>query len=158
MKNLVLALSLTLASSVALAQPESGTQGGHKGGQKGFPLVRMQNELGLTDEQLGKMREIRDAGGTREEIGAVLTPEQRDKAAELKQAHQGNSEARLSRMKTHLDLSDEQAEKIEKIMEEGGSRHEIYEVMTPEQKTKLDQARGHRKGQRQRPPESAPGI
>ncbi len=40
-------------------------------------IARMQEHLGLSDEQMRQMREIRENGGSREEIFAVLNDEQR---------------------------------------------------------------------------------
>ena len=140
MKKLIMALGLILASSVILAQP----QGGPNGGDKAPPAARMENELGLTDKQVKQMRAIRDAGGTRAAMQAVLTPEQEAKAAELRKERKGE---RASRMKEHLGLSDEQAAQIRAIRKEGGSREEIRAVLTPEQQAKLDEARGKHQGE-----------
>ena len=158
MKNLVMALSLAVASNVAFAQPDADTKGGPQRGERGKRIVHMQEELGLTDEQVEKMREIREAGGSRKEMRAVLTPEQQSKAAELKKAHGGGGEKRLNRMKAHLGLSDEQVAEIQKIRAEGGSREDIQKVLTPEQQARMDQARGHRKGQQKPAVEPASAI
>jgi len=42
----------------------------------GDHLARMQKNLGLSDEQVSQLREIRQRGGSREEIRAVFTDEQ----------------------------------------------------------------------------------
>jgi hypothetical protein len=42
----------------------------------GDRLERMQKRLGLSDEQVSQLREIRQRGGSREEIRAVFTDEQ----------------------------------------------------------------------------------
>ena len=117
MKALILALGLTLASSVVLAQVAGGGP------------ARMQKELGLTDEQVQQMRDIKESGGSREEARAVLTPEQQAKAAELRKAHQGKRGGGLDRLKKELNLSDAQVA-------------QIRAVLTPEQQAKLDAARG----------------
>jgi Spy/CpxP family protein refolding chaperone len=142
MKRLIMALGLTLASSMALAQPG----GGPKGDARAAPGARMQQELGLTNEQVQKMREIREAGGSKEEVRAVLTPEQQAKAAELQKAKKTNRSDAAGRMKENLGLSDEQAAEIQKIQEQGGSREEIRAVLTPEQQAKFDNARKMQKG------------
>lgn len=142
MKKLIMALGLILASSVILAQP----QGGPTSGDKAPPAVRMENELGLTDEQVKQMRAIRDAGGTRAEMQAVLTPEQQAKAAELRKKRKDERANRMKRMKEELGLSDEQVTKIQAIRIEGGSREEVRAVLTPEQQAKFDQMHGKRKG------------
>jgi hypothetical protein len=83
-KLLIGLLSLTLTSSLALAQPPEGK------GQKGDPekrMQRMQERLGLSDEQMSQMREIKANGGGREEMRGVLTDEQRAKAKEMRKQH-----------------------------------------------------------------------
>jgi Spy/CpxP family protein refolding chaperone len=103
----------------------------------------MQQELGLTDEQVKEMREIREQGGSREEVHAVLTTEQKARAAELRTERKGE---RAKRMKEHLDLSDEQVTEIRGIRQAGGSREEIRTVLTSEQQEKFDQVRSKHKG------------
>ena len=68
MKALILALSLTLVSSAVLAQSEDEPPSGNKVAK----LERMQNNLGLTDQQVEQMRDIRQEGGSREDMNAVL--------------------------------------------------------------------------------------
>lgn len=164
MKKLIMALALTAVSSIALAQtpttPASGStvdkpppHGGPAAGGKPPHMARMQDDLGLTDEQVKKMREIRDSGGTREEMNAVLTPEQRVKAAEVRKSHRAEFAERKSRMKEELGLSDEQVAKMEQIRQEGGSREEMRAVLTPEQQTRFDAMRSQYKG---KGPKAAP--
>jgi len=151
MKNRVIALSLALVSSVALAQPPSAPPGGPQGDGKGRPMMRMQNELDLTDEQVKQMREIRDQGGSMAEMQAVLTPEQRTKAAALRKEHAGEREERQARMQQHLGLSDEQKAKMAEIRKQGGSREDMRAVLTPEQQTKFDTMRSQHQGVGQKP-------
>ena len=135
MKALILALSLTLVSSVVLAQSEDEPPSGNKVAK----LERMQNNLGLTDEQVRQMRDIRQAGGSREDMNAVLNPEQQAKVAKLRKTHKGKGGDRKRRLQ-QLDLSDEQKTQIQNIRKEGGSREEVRAVLTPEQQAKLDAA------------------
>lgn len=86
MKALILVLSLTLVSSAVLAQSEDEPPSGNNVAK----LERMQSNLGLTDEQVEQMRDIRQAGGTREDMNAVLNPEQQ---AKLDAAHKKHKEA-----------------------------------------------------------------
>jgi Spy/CpxP family protein refolding chaperone len=146
MKQRITALSLALVSSVALAQPAAAPAGGSQGDGKAPPIVHMQNDLGLTDEQVKKMREIRDQGGSREDMQAVLTPEQRAKVVGLRKEHMGERAARKDRMQARLDLSDEQMTKMEEIREAGGSREEMRAVLTPQQQSKFDAMRDMHKG------------
>jgi Spy/CpxP family protein refolding chaperone len=146
MKLQHMALGLTLLTSVALAQPAAAPAGAPQGDGKGSPIARMQNELGLTDEQVKKMREIRDQGGSRAQMQAVLTPEQRAKVVAQHKEHGGNREERKSRMQTELGLSNEQMAKMEEIRKAGGSRQEIRAVLTPQQQAKFDALRSQLKG------------
>ena len=135
MKALILALSLTVASAGVLAQSEDERPSGNKFAK----LERMQNNLGLTDEQLDQMRDIRQAGGSRDDMYAVLNPEQQAKVAKLRKTHKGKGGDRKRRLQ-QLDLSDEQKTKIQNIRKEGGSREEVRAVLTPEQQAKLNTA------------------
>ncbi len=69
-KILILILAMALASSATFADDEEGKQGGDD------RMARMQQNLGLSDEQVTQMRQIRDNGGDKEKILAVLTDEQ----------------------------------------------------------------------------------
>jgi len=153
MKNRVMALGLALVSSVVLAQAPSAPQGGPQGDGKGLHMMRMQNELDLTDEQVKKMREIRDQGGSRAEMQAVLTPEQRVKMAAQREEHAGEFEERKARMQEQLGLSDEQKAKMAEIRKQGGSREDMRAVLTPQQQAKFDKMRSQHQGpgQKQKP-------
>jgi len=48
---------------------------------------RMQAHLGLSDEQAEEIKSIREAGGSREEVRAVLTEEQQAKFDAVKKRH-----------------------------------------------------------------------
>ena len=48
----------------------------------------MQKQLQLSDEQLVEMRQVRDEGGSKKEVRAVLTEEQREQLQELKKERQ----------------------------------------------------------------------
>lgn len=94
MKKLIaITVLLVLMSATTHAQidqykvaPDSGTdskqtedQPGNRQGTQpagGDRLVRMQKRLGLSDEQVSQLRDIRQRGGSREEIRAVFTDEQ----------------------------------------------------------------------------------
>jgi Spy/CpxP family protein refolding chaperone len=49
--------------------------------------AQMQESLGLSDEQMAKMAEIRKDGGSREDMRAVLTPEQLTKFDAMRSQH-----------------------------------------------------------------------
>ncbi len=48
---------------------------------------RMKAHLGLSDEQAAEIKSIREAGGSREEVRAVLTEEQQEKFDAVKKRH-----------------------------------------------------------------------
>jgi Spy/CpxP family protein refolding chaperone len=52
-------------------------------------LKRMREDLDLTDEQVAQIKEIRENNGSREEIQAVLTEEQREKARQHRKKMSG---------------------------------------------------------------------
>ncbi len=67
---LILILALAVVSAATLAGDKEGNRGGDR-------MARMQEQLGLSDEQMKQIREIRENGGSREEMRAVFTDEQR---------------------------------------------------------------------------------
>ena len=105
-------------------------------------LSRMQKHLNLSDEQVSQMREIHENGGGREEMGAVLTEDQRAKVGK----HKG-SKKHFKLMQEHLNLSEEQVSQIQDIHSNGGSREDVANVLTEEQ---LDQMKEYRKQNRHR--------
>lgn len=145
MKILVMAVSLALASSVSNAQSDDSAAAATGGGE-GTHRATLHEELGLTEEQRNQIREIRQSGGSREDIRAVLTPEQQARAQAAMKAHRPDIEERTARMKEHLGLSDDQVAQIKAIRKAGGSREEIRAVLTPAQQQKFDEMRQRRKG------------
>lgn len=75
-RPLAFTLPLALFAASAVAQPDLDANPHHRSGG-GDRIARMQKNLGLTDDQVKQMREIRERGGSREEMRAVLTDEQR---------------------------------------------------------------------------------
>ncbi len=149
MKIRTVALGLMLASGMALAQ--DAPHGSPNASDKQPFVARMKNDLDLTDEQVKKMREIRDNGGSREEMQAVLTPEQRAKAAEKKTEYRSDRTRRRARVQEELGLSDEQMDKMNAIKRNGGTREDMREVLTPEQQAKWDGMHGKRAPRRLAP-------
>ena len=71
MKKIVfLILCMAMISAVTFADDEKGKQ------DSGDRMAKMQQNLGLSDGQVAEIRHIRDSGGSKEEIMAVLTEEQ----------------------------------------------------------------------------------
>ncbi len=127
-------LGLALVSSFSLAQPDAPPAHGGKPPH----MAQMEDKLGLTDEQVQKMREIRDNGGSMADMRAVLTPEQQVKAAQLRKEHKGDLGERKAQMQQSLGLSDEQVAKMAQIRKDGGSREDMRAILTPEQQAKFD--------------------
>ena len=69
-KITVLVLALLMASGTTFANDEVVKKG------EGDRMAQMQKNLGLSDQQVAQIRQIRDNGGGRKEMLAVLTPEQ----------------------------------------------------------------------------------
>lgn len=86
-KTLLGLLVLVFLSSTALAGQANGQ--GKQGGGKGQRMARMQQELGLSQEQMDQMRSIRENGGGRDEMRAVLSDEQRAQMDEHRAMRQG---------------------------------------------------------------------
>jgi len=57
-------------------------------------MERMQQHLELSDEQVAEMRRIREEGGGRDEVRAVLTDEQRDKFDQMRERHRKQKHGR----------------------------------------------------------------
>ena len=87
-KYMILIVALILA--VFAFQLPAGEKGHRQGGQMDPERrARMQEKLGLTDVQMEQMREIRQNGGTRADMRAILTDEQRAQMDELRRNHKG---------------------------------------------------------------------
>ena len=52
-------------------------------------MARMKKHLELSDEQVEDIRKIRQEGGSREDVRAVLTPEQQRKSDDARKNRQG---------------------------------------------------------------------
>ncbi len=151
MKKSIVTVTLTMAMACSFApvQAESGsTQSGVDAVRQPPHMARMESELGLTEEQVQKMREIRDSGGSREDMRAVLTPDQQAKAAKMREGRKGDRGDRKAQIQQHLDLNDEQVEKMAEIRKAGGSRQDMRAVLTPEQQAKFDTMRAKQDGQK----------
>lgn len=71
---------ITLLTAVLVATPLAFAEGKHKQGgeHRGkHRAAHMQEQFGVSDDQLAQMREIRENGGSRDEARAVLSDNQR---------------------------------------------------------------------------------
>jgi hypothetical protein len=138
MKKLLVTLSYLSVLSVPLALADHGDR-----------EQRMREHLGLSDAQVEQIRQIRAEGGGRDEISAVLTEEQREKAAQMrKHRREHRSERGLERMQERLNLSDDQVAEIRRIRSEGGGRDEVEQVLTDEQREQAEALRERHRGKR----------
>ncbi len=80
MKSLLWTALVAMLSTGAAFAEDHGGKGGHHGGPE--RMARMQQHLGLSDDQVTQMREIRQNGGSREEVHAVLSDDQRSQLEE----------------------------------------------------------------------------
>jgi periplasmic protein CpxP/Spy len=121
----------TTASAIQAQFPPSQAQ---FPGRQGFP-VRGQGkpdfkELGLTEEQMSKLKEVQQE--SKAAIDEILTLEQRNTLEQAFKAGQKPPEAMES-----INLSDEQKQKIQEVME--SQKQKISEILTPEQQQKLQE-------------------
>jgi len=109
-------------------------------------LSKMQEQSQLSDEQVAKMRQIREEGGSRKDMRAVMTDEQKKQAqAQGNEAKSNISDEQLGKMRQQLNLSDEQVAKMRQIREEGGSRSDVFAVLTDEQKAQAKEMKKQRR-------------
>jgi len=92
-KYLIVYILLLLISSATIhAQSDSkedGERQGHVQQDGGDRIAQMQKNLDLTEEQVKQMRKIREEGGDRRQMRAVLTNEQRALMRERRRQSQG---------------------------------------------------------------------
>jgi hypothetical protein len=100
-KTLVTLLAAALvAAPLAFAEGKNKQGGEHRGKHR---ALHMQEQFGVSDDQLSQMREIRGNGGSREDVRAVLTDDQRSQMEQWRKdnprsgkgshhQHQGNGE------------------------------------------------------------------
>ena len=144
MKNLksVFVIAALVAAPLALA--EGYGQGGKRGAGH---AAHMQEKFGVSDEQLQQMRDIRENGGSREEMRAVLTDEQRTQMEQYRQENPRGDygskrrQERVSFMQQNFGVTDEQVQQMREIREGGGSREEARAVLTDDQRAQMEQWR-----------------
>lgn len=75
-----------VAAPLAFAE---GKGNGQKGGEHRAKhrAAHMQEQFGVSDEQLAQMREIRSNGGSREDVRAVLSDDQRSQMEQWRKDH-----------------------------------------------------------------------
>jgi protein CpxP len=144
--------SIVLVASVAFAQTAGTTQdtqekargewrghgqrGGHRGGFRGGAMF---HNLNLTDDQKARMKQIRESFGERTKS---LREQLRAKRQELRQAEENGTfnEALATQV-----LTQEAGLKARLMGEQFKLRQEMLTVLTPEQRTQMEQLRAERK-------------
>lgn len=81
---------ITTAVHAASESVEEGQGPKMRGGGNGQRMAHLQQALGLSDEQVAQIHEIRQNGGGRDEVRSVLTDEQRA----LMDEHRANRQGR----------------------------------------------------------------
>jgi protein CpxP len=118
-----------------------GGRGGHRGGHRGGGM--MFRGLELTDAQKASMKQVRESFGERTKS---LREQLRAKHQELRQAESGGTFNESLAAQKLAELAPIQA----KLMaEQARMRQESLAVLTPEQKTQLEQRRAEFKAKRE---------
>jgi len=157
MLALVSLSSIVLVASVAFAQTAGTTQGdqnkargewrgrgrgeGRDGDHRGgFMGGGMFEKLNLTDDQKARMKTIKESFGERTKS---LRDQLQAKRQELRQANQGDT---FNEALATQKLTESAGLQAKLMGEEFKLRQEMLTVLTPEQKTQLDQMRQQFKG------------
>ena len=154
MLTIVSLSSIVLVASVAFAQTTQTTQetqqksrgewrgygkrGGHRegfGGGRGFGGGAMFRQLNLTDDQKAKMKTIRESFGERTKS---LREQLKAKNQELRQATAGGT---FNEALATQKLTEEAALKAKLMGEQFRLHQEMLTVLTPEQRTQMEQLR-----------------
>ena len=160
MLTLVSLSSIVLVASVAFAQTAGpnqdnkekargewrghGQRKGHRGfgGKGGFGRGAMFHNLNLTDDQKARMKQIRESFGERTKS---LREQLRAKHQELRQANEsGTFNEALATQK----LTEEAGLKAKLMGEQFKLHQEMLTVLTPEQRTQMEQLREQMKAKR----------
>ena len=96
MKTLMtVTLSLLLAAGAAWAERPDGGQ--HSQDKRAERMAHMQKQLGLSDDQVSQMKEVRSNGGSREDMRAILSDDQQAQMHELRKQRQARHEGKGGR-------------------------------------------------------------
>lgn len=91
MKYLLTAAVCVFSLTAAIAHAGKGPPASEE--ERAARMERMKQHLELSDEQVAEMRRIREAGGGREEVRAVLTDDQRQKWEQTRERHRQQKQA-----------------------------------------------------------------
>ena len=135
-------VAVTAVVIMGLSMPTTAGQENRAKPSKEERLVRMQEHLNLSDEQVDEIRTVHSNGGGRDEIRDILTDDQREQLKNFRKSGKGEH---LGRMQEHLNLSDEQVSEIQSIRESGGGRDEISAVLTDDQRQQMHDFKKNRR-------------
>lgn len=133
MKKFVIAIAIAATATMAFASPQGGFA---RRSDRAAHLERFAEKLGLSADQKAKIEEIRKANY---EKNKQLFTDFRAKRAELKQLKQSN-DPRADEVKGQLQSMSEQVRAARKSENDA-----ILEVLTPEQRTQLQQLRAQKR-------------
>lgn len=141
------ALVSPFAQTPSTNAPQNHKQGEHAFGRHhrrgGQMLGRLGQRLNLTDEQKAQMKQI---GQNYRERTKTLRDELRAKHEELREANQGGA---FNETLATQKLTEAAAIRAKLMGEQFKMRQEMMAVLTPEQKTQLDQLRQEFKNKRE---------
>lgn len=93
MKNWLIAAACVAALGAGSVYADSDAHAkSAQGGDRKERMQRMREHLDLSDAQVEQMRSIRESGGSREEVRAVLTEDQQAKFDAARQRHRQKRE------------------------------------------------------------------
>ena len=119
-----------------------GHRGGHRNGMGGFRGGAMFKQLNLTEDQKTRMKQVRDSFGERTRS---LREQLRANRQELRQANTGGT---FNEALATQKLTEEAALKAKLMGEQFKLRQEMLAVLTPEQRTQMEQLREQLKTKR----------
>lgn len=95
-------------------------------------LIAMQEDLGLSDDQMEQIRQINARPSRQDEILALLTDEQKVKMKQFRKKYKNGKKGRgndISGLAAGLELTAEQKEKIRISLEQGRGREELLTII-----------------------------
>jgi len=151
MKRYALIAALTLATALTGPALALADEGGAPSGRHGLHQQRFQQALGLSDDQMKAIRDVRARQrDAQRQVGRALGQAQRD----LRQlALGGADDATVQAKITEIAGLHGQALKLRV-----DALREIAPILTDEQKQKFAQLRMHRPGHHRRPAGATPGT
>lgn len=144
MKIMIAGLALALAIAIPVAFAQSGKGGRHFGhGGDGMMGGRMFSQLNLTDAQKAQFKQIRESHS------ATIQSLRQQIHEQMQAIHQSNNATTFDEALVSQKLAQVAPLQAKLMGEEFKIHQEMLNVLTPEQKTKLDQLREQFKTKRE---------